>query len=183
MATGGVEDINGTVITTRSYIAQHRDTTLRFLRAFTRGMHRDRTDKTFSKKVLGKYGKINGHETLGATWQRLCANNAEGPSAVLEGHSILDRESVPGKEAAAEAGTVRRVVSGRALGKERLYRFGKPEGRASESGAATSCLPASRHGDGSVKKSSSARALSGLAPYVPRNLHDQFQFCYLVVDG
>ena len=31
-----------------------RDVALRFLRAFTRGMHRYRTDKEFSKKVLGK---------------------------------------------------------------------------------------------------------------------------------
>ena len=36
----GVEDINGTVITTRSFIAQQRDTALRFLRAFTRGVYR-----------------------------------------------------------------------------------------------------------------------------------------------
>ncbi|HTF94032.1 MAG TPA: hypothetical protein VK632_13365 [Verrucomicrobiae bacterium] len=28
------------------------------------GMHRYRTDKEFSKKVLGKYGKINDEETL-----------------------------------------------------------------------------------------------------------------------
>src|SRR6266576_5277573 len=63
----GAEDINGTVITTRSLIAQQRDTTLRFLRAFTRGMHRYRTDKEFSKKVLGKYGKITDEETLEGT--------------------------------------------------------------------------------------------------------------------
>ena len=54
----GVEDITGTVITTRGFIAKERDTALRFLRAFTRGMHRYRTDKDFSKKVLGKYSKV-----------------------------------------------------------------------------------------------------------------------------
>ncbi|HXK28910.1 MAG TPA: ABC transporter substrate-binding protein, partial [Candidatus Binatia bacterium] len=31
----GVEDINGTVITTRSFLAQQRDTAMRFMRAFT----------------------------------------------------------------------------------------------------------------------------------------------------
>jgi NitT/TauT family transport system substrate-binding protein len=51
----GVEDINGTVITMRSFIAQQRDTALRFLRAFTRGMHRYRTDKEYSKKILAKW--------------------------------------------------------------------------------------------------------------------------------
>ena len=55
----GVEDINGTVITTRAFVAQQRDTALRFMRAFTRGMQRYRTDKEYSKKVLAKYGKIN----------------------------------------------------------------------------------------------------------------------------
>ena len=64
----GGEDINGTVITTRSFIAKRRDTVLRFLRAFVRGMHRYRTDMEFSKKVLAKYGKIND-EILEGTWQ------------------------------------------------------------------------------------------------------------------
>ena len=65
----GVEDITGTVITTRGFIAKERDTALRFLRAFTRGMHRYRTDKDFSKKVLGKYGKITDEDALEGTWQ------------------------------------------------------------------------------------------------------------------
>jgi len=65
----GVEDINGTVITTRSFIAQQCDTALRFLRAFTRGMHRYRTDKEYSKKILAKYGKITDEEIVEGTWQ------------------------------------------------------------------------------------------------------------------
>jgi len=54
----GFEDVNGTVITTRSFIAQQRDVATRFMRAFIRGMHRYRNDKEYSKRVLGKYGKI-----------------------------------------------------------------------------------------------------------------------------
>jgi NitT/TauT family transport system substrate-binding protein len=65
----GVEDINGTVITTRSFLAQQRDTAMRFMRAFTRGMHRYRTDKEYSKRVLGKYGKITDDEILEGAWQ------------------------------------------------------------------------------------------------------------------
>lgn len=38
---------------------------LRFVRAFTRGMHRYRTDREYSKRVLGKYGKITDDEILG----------------------------------------------------------------------------------------------------------------------
>ena len=65
----GFEDVNGSVITTRSYLAQQRDTATRFLRAFIRGMHRYRTDKEFSKRVLAKYGKLTDNELLEGTWQ------------------------------------------------------------------------------------------------------------------
>lgn len=65
----GFEDVNGTVITTRSFIAQQRDTVMRFMRGFIRGMHRYRTDKEYSKRVLGKYGKITEDELLEGTWQ------------------------------------------------------------------------------------------------------------------
>ena len=56
-------------MTTRAFVAQQRDTGLRFMRAFTRGMQRYRTDKEYSKKVLAKYGKINDEEILEGTWQ------------------------------------------------------------------------------------------------------------------
>jgi ABC-type nitrate/sulfonate/bicarbonate transport system substrate-binding protein len=65
----GFEDINGTVITTRSFINRQRDIALRFMRGFIRGMHRYRTDKEFSKKVLAKYGKISDDEILEGAWQ------------------------------------------------------------------------------------------------------------------
>jgi NitT/TauT family transport system substrate-binding protein len=65
----GFEDVTGTVITTRSFISQQRDTALRFLRAFIRGMHRYKTDKEFSKKVFAKYGKITDDYLLEGTWQ------------------------------------------------------------------------------------------------------------------
>jgi NitT/TauT family transport system substrate-binding protein len=65
----GFEDVNGTVITTKSFMAQQRDTAMRFMRGFIRGMHRYRTDKEYSKRVLGKYGKITDDELLEGTWQ------------------------------------------------------------------------------------------------------------------
>jgi ABC-type nitrate/sulfonate/bicarbonate transport system substrate-binding protein len=80
----GIEDINGTVITTRSFIAQQRDTALRFLRAFTRGMHRYRTDKEYSKKVLAKYGKINDDEILEGTWQDYAPTLQKSPRPSLK---------------------------------------------------------------------------------------------------
>lgn len=94
----GVEDINGTVITTRSYIAQHRDTALRFLRAFTRGMHRYRTDKEFSKKVLGKYGKITDNEILEGTWQDYAPTLQKSPRPSLKGVQFLIENQFQGKK-------------------------------------------------------------------------------------
>jgi NitT/TauT family transport system substrate-binding protein len=94
----GVEDINGTVITTRSYIAQHRDTALRFLRAFTRGMHRYRTDKEFSKKVLAKYGKISDDEILEGTWQDYAPTLQKSPRPSLKGVQFLIENQFQGKK-------------------------------------------------------------------------------------
>ena len=93
----GIEDINGTVITTRSYIAQHRDIALRFLRAFTRGMQRYRTDKEFSKKVLAKYGKINDQEILEGTWQDYAPTLQKTPRPSLKAIQFLLDNQFPGK--------------------------------------------------------------------------------------
>jgi NitT/TauT family transport system substrate-binding protein len=94
----GAEDINGTVITTRALIAQQRDTILRFLRAFTRGMHRYRTDKEFSKKVLGKYGKISDDETLEGTWQDYAPTLQKTPRPSLKAIQFLLENQFPGKK-------------------------------------------------------------------------------------
>ncbi|TAK06078.1 ABC transporter substrate-binding protein, partial [bacterium] len=51
----GLEENNGPVITTRSFITQHRATVMKFMRAFVKGMHRYKTDREFSKKVLAKF--------------------------------------------------------------------------------------------------------------------------------
>ena len=94
----GVEDINGTVITTRAFIAQNRDTAVRFLRAFARGMHRYRTDKEFSKKVLGKYGKIDDAETLEGTWQDYAPTLQKTPRPSLKAIQFMIENQYPGKK-------------------------------------------------------------------------------------
>jgi NitT/TauT family transport system substrate-binding protein len=94
----GVEDINGTVITTRSFIAQQRDTALRFMRGYTRGMHRYRTDKEFSKKILGKYGKITDDETLEGTWQDYAPTLQKTPRPSLKGINYMIDNQFPGKK-------------------------------------------------------------------------------------
>jgi NitT/TauT family transport system substrate-binding protein len=77
--------LNGSVITTRSYVAQQRDTAMRFMRAFVRGMHRYRTDKEFSKRVLAKYGKITDNELLEGTWQEYAPHLLKVPRPSLRG--------------------------------------------------------------------------------------------------
>jgi len=96
----GIEDINGTVITTRSYIAQQRDIVLRFLRAFTRGMHRYRTDKEFSKKVLAKYGKIHDDDIIEGTWQDYAPTLQKTPRPSLKAIQFLLDNQFPGKKPA-----------------------------------------------------------------------------------
>jgi NitT/TauT family transport system substrate-binding protein len=94
----GVEDINGTVITTRAFVAQQRDTALRFMRAFTRGMQRYRTDKEFSKKVLGKYGKITDEEILEGTWQDYAPTLQKTPRPSLKAVQFMIENQFAGKK-------------------------------------------------------------------------------------
>ena len=94
----GVEDINGTVITTRSFIAQQRDTALRFLRAFTRGMHRYRTDKVYSKKILAMYGKITDEEIVEGTWQDYAPTLQKSPRPSLKAIQFLIENQFQGKK-------------------------------------------------------------------------------------
>ena len=94
----GVEDINGTVITTRAFVSQNRDTAVRFLRGFTRGMHRYRTDKAFSKKVLAKYGKISDDEILEGTWQDYAPTLQKTPRPSLKAVQFLIENHFAGKK-------------------------------------------------------------------------------------
>jgi NitT/TauT family transport system substrate-binding protein len=93
----GYEDINGSVITTRSYVAQQRDTATRFMRAFIRGMHRYRTDKEFSKRVLAKYGKISNDEILEETWQDYVPTLVKVPRPSLKAIQFLIENQFRGK--------------------------------------------------------------------------------------
>jgi ABC-type nitrate/sulfonate/bicarbonate transport system substrate-binding protein len=60
---------NTPLSTTRSYIRSSRDSVLRFLRGFSQGLHRLRTDKEFSVKALSQYTKVREPETLAQLYQ------------------------------------------------------------------------------------------------------------------
>lgn len=65
----GVVFPNTPLSTTRSTIRTNRNTALRFLRALSSGLHRLRTDREFSMKVLGKYTRVREPEILGELYQ------------------------------------------------------------------------------------------------------------------
>jgi ABC-type nitrate/sulfonate/bicarbonate transport systems, periplasmic components len=96
----GIVFPNTPLSTTKSFIRSNRDTVLRFLRGFTQGLHRLRTDKEFSMKVLSKYTKVTDGETLAQLQQtygvrysgdRIPYVRAEGVDEILK--------RTPGKEA------------------------------------------------------------------------------------
>jgi NitT/TauT family transport system substrate-binding protein len=91
---------NTPLSTSESFIKSNRDITLRFLRGFTQGLHRLRTDKEFSMKVLSKYTKVTDaeavaqlHQTYGVRYSgdRIPYVRAEGVEEILK--------RTPGKEA------------------------------------------------------------------------------------
>ena len=98
---------NTPLSTSESFVKSNRDITLRFLRGFTQGLHRLRTDKEFSMKVLSKYTKVTDAETLAQLHQtygmrysgdRIPYVRAEGVEEILK--------RTPGKEAReAKAGS------------------------------------------------------------------------------
>jgi len=96
----GIVFPNTPLSTTRSFIKSNRDTVLRFLRGFTQGLNRFRTDKEFSMKVLSKYTKVTDPETLVQLHQTYGVRYSGDriPYVRIEGvEEILKR--TPGKEA------------------------------------------------------------------------------------
>jgi ABC-type nitrate/sulfonate/bicarbonate transport system substrate-binding protein len=91
---------NTPLSTSESFIKSNRDITLRFLRGFTQGLYRLRTDREFSMKVLSKYTKVTDSETLAQLHQtygirysgdRIPYVRAEGVEEILK--------RTPGKDA------------------------------------------------------------------------------------
>ena len=96
----GIVFPNTPLSTTRSYIRLNRDSVLRFLRGFSQGLHRLRTDRDFSMKALAKYTKVSEAETLGQLYQVYGVRYTGDPVPYVraEGiNEILKRTS--GKEA------------------------------------------------------------------------------------
>lgn len=69
LSTIGVDYQGAGVVTTKSYLRENRDLTRRYLRAYVEGLHRLKTDKSFSIKVIGKYSRISEADWLEETYQ------------------------------------------------------------------------------------------------------------------
>lgn len=95
----GLEENKGPVITTRSYIARHRNTLMKFMKAHIRALHRYRTDKEFTKKVLTKYSKIQDEEILEGTWRNHAKTILRVPRASLKSiQQLIDYDASQGKK-------------------------------------------------------------------------------------
>ncbi len=60
---------NTPLSTRRSYIRSNRDTVIKFLRGFSAGVRRLRSDREFSMKVLSRYTRVTDPEILGDLYQ------------------------------------------------------------------------------------------------------------------
>jgi ABC-type nitrate/sulfonate/bicarbonate transport system substrate-binding protein len=91
---------NTPLSTTRSFIRNNRDGALRFLRGFTQGLQRLRSDKEFSMKVLSKYTKVTDMETLGQLHQTYGVRYSGDRIPLVRPESIDEiLKLTPGKEA------------------------------------------------------------------------------------
>jgi NitT/TauT family transport system substrate-binding protein len=69
LSTIGVDYQGAGVVTTRAYARENQDVVRRYLRAYVEGLHRFKTDKNFSLKVIGKYTRISEADALEETYQ------------------------------------------------------------------------------------------------------------------
>lgn len=75
----------GSLIARQSYLASHRDLTLRFLRAFIEAIRRARHDRETALKMLVKYMKVQDPEILDAIYNLYRNRYREKISVDLEG--------------------------------------------------------------------------------------------------
>ena len=65
----GVDYQGAGVVTTRSYVRDQPDIIRRYLKAYVEGLHRFKSDRDFSLKVLAKYSRIAERDMLEETYQ------------------------------------------------------------------------------------------------------------------
>ena len=69
LSNSGIDYQGAGVVTTRSFVRENPDVVRRYIRAYVEGLHRLKTDKSFSLKVLAKYTRVAEPEALEETYQ------------------------------------------------------------------------------------------------------------------
>ena len=69
LSSAGIDYQGAGAVSTRSFVRENPDTIRRYVRAYVEGLHRFKTDKNFSLKVLAKYTRIGETGTLEETYQ------------------------------------------------------------------------------------------------------------------
>lgn len=91
---------NTPLSTSEAFVKSNHDTALRFLRGFSRGLQRLRTDKEFSMKVLSRYTKATDTETLGQLHQTYGVRYSGDPIPYVRAEGVEEiLKKIPGKEA------------------------------------------------------------------------------------
>lgn len=70
----GIEYQGAGVVSTRSYVRDNPDIVRRYLKAYVEGLHRFKTDKEFSLRVLAKYSRTTEQDMLEETYQHYAVN-------------------------------------------------------------------------------------------------------------
>lgn len=89
LAKDGPEWPSVGVATTAEYLQANPDVAVRFVRAYSRGVQRYKSDKAFGLKTLQKYLKVDDQAVLEDTWQQFSVYLAEVPY-VLGMQNVLD---------------------------------------------------------------------------------------------
>lgn len=69
VAKTGVSFPHSGIVTTRSFLAAHRNVTLEFIKAYSEGIQQMLADKVLAKKVIQKYTRDSDDEILETTYQ------------------------------------------------------------------------------------------------------------------
>ncbi len=70
LAADGPEYVSVTIATTNGFVKQNPEAVKAFIRAYTRGVQRFKSDRPFAMQVLGKYLKLTDPAVLQDTWEQ-----------------------------------------------------------------------------------------------------------------
>ena len=111
----------GTIVTSRSYQAQNRPLTKRFLMAFVEGLRHFVDDKDFSLKVMQKYTRLSDQEVLSKSYDYFAKRTALVPFTdpmVLKNVVPPDRASGPSLEDFYDNSVIQELVNEGFLAKD-----------------------------------------------------------------